>query len=770
MSTQTPPAVSIDDPNGDGAYLVMPYTEQLAKQSALKGVSARTDPEPDTTTPDPVSDEVEDGGVIKRANEYMASLNPVALEAVGLHGMEISKANARRASELYRNKFPLLTPRYTQKCSDCGAEFDEEVDVCEFCGSDDLEEPSAKQRTRAKQFFQSVNKEGQSLRQLYRFLARDGGRLGVWTHIIKKRYTYWDKPTVEIGGETVIRRGEVHEHAQELVRADPKRVKPVVDENGRIGGWWWACPVCEDRTEAMKREPGRCDEHGVELREVHYAEVDEVGDDEPTKVFFCDEVVDYASFEPRLAGKDGLSPLDSLWIKQAILHWMDMYAAAFYDQQNTNRYPGKMLIIHTSSKSAVDKQLAEAQDEKDEDAYAQGILYNEVPAGSDGSGDSAQVIDMMSDEILGQSDQLKQDYKSDIRSRYGLVDAQDSELEDAGGLNNEGLQLSINDRDKASIHQDLMEGPLRKLMDSLGFDDWEIRFVPPEGPEDDAGTLETVRATALAEQNGLAYSIDDGRLELQDTDGVVEPEPEPEPGAGSSDGEDDGGPLDLDQPAPNPEQNRAGGTSPDVDEAIRQLEAMQRDLVWGDTGAGDGVEQQASAEWLDSGDMPEFVQELIDRALQQGAVWMGDYDAPNVTGGAVEDFFDEKLDQPQGWSRKSLTTDFADRFNISEDQAAETLNTQLTNVLNDAREIGYRQQGDTDGRVFKWVGPADDDKTDACWELLRETNPRFGGEPRPLDELKELVEEKREEHFPEFGGSEWSVHWNERDTYVEHFD
>lgn len=761
------PAARIDDPDGDGAFYMLPYTEALARQSALSDVSARTDPEPDTTTPDPVTGKEEAGGVVTRANEFMSSLGPVALEAVGLHGMEIAKANAKRAGELYRNKFPLLTPRYSCKCDECGAEFDEDVDRCQHCDCSNLSEPSAKQRTRADQFFREVNREGQSLRQLYKFLARDGGRLGIWLHVVKKTYTYWDKPSLTVGGETVIERGTVHEHAVELVRGDPKRIKPVVDENGRIGNWWWACPVCEDRVESMQDEPGHCAEHGVALREVHYAEVDKVGGTEPEKVYFADEVVDYAPFEPRLAGKDGLSPIDSLWLRQAILQWMALYAGSFFDMKGGNRYPGKLLLVHTTNAQAFEKSLDQAQDEADEDPYAQGIVYNEVPAGAD-SVDQAQVIDMMSDEILGKSDQLKQDYKSDIRSRYGLVDAQDSELSDAGGLNNEGLQMAINDRDKATTHQDLMEGPLRKLMDALGFDDWDIRFVPPERPEEEPSTLETMRATALAEQNGLAYSIEDGRLEIQDTDGVVEPEPDPAGDGPGSSGPDDGPPTDVIPPDADPAQQTSGSTN--VDAAIRHLEGMQRGLVWGESDPL-GLDQQASQSvWTDAGDMPQFVKELIEEALQAGAVYLGEYDAPNVTGQAVKRFFEEKLDQPQGWSRRSLINDFADRFQLSEQQAADTLETQLTNVLNKAREEGYEQQGDTDDRVFKWVGPADDEKTDACWELLRETNPRFGGTPRPLDELEALVAQKREEHYPKFGGAEWSVHWGERDTFVEHFE
>jgi len=762
-----------DDGDG-GAVYMFPYNEQLAKQSALSGVSARTDPEPDASTADPVTGDEEEGGVVKRANEFMSSVGPVALEAIGLQGMEIAKANAKRAGELYRNKFPLLHPRYTRKCAECGAEFDEEVDVCEFCDGTDLQEPSPKQRTRAERFFQEVNREGQSLRQLYKYLARDGGRLGVWLHVVTKTYTYWDKPTLTIGNEAIIEHGEVYEQARELVRGDPKRIKPVVDENGRIGNWWWACPVCEDRVNSMKRQPGRCDEHGVERREVHYAEVENVGATEPEKVFFADEVVDYAPFEPRLGGRDGFSPVDPLWLKQAILQWMDLYAGSYFDTKGSNRYPGKLLIVHTTNKEGFEKSLDQAQDEADEDAYAQGIIYNEVAPGVDADVDQAQVIDMMSDTILGQSDQLKQDYKSDIRSRYGLVDVQDSELEDAGGLNNEGLQMAINDRDKATTHQDLMEGPLRKLMETLGFDDWEIRFVPPEQLDEEPSTLETVRGTALAEQHGLAYSIEDGRLEIQDTDGVVDPEPAPDDGSSGPPG-DDGSPTDVQPPDvdPGPAPNQQGGD--DLDTALRQLEAMQRSIVWAEDDSLD-VEQQARQPlWNDAGDMPKFVKQLIEQALNSGAIYRGEYDARNVTGGAVKRYFDEKLDQPAGWSRRSLIEDFADRFQISKKKAADTLETQLTNVLNEARAEGYEEQGDTDERYFAWTGPSDGSTTPECKWLKEQTNPRYGGTPVTLEELQELVKQARNgdvtglDGYPEFEGADWSVHYSERHSFVEKF-
>jgi len=789
-------------PSNDGADNVGSYSEQFAFQSALAGLSKQVEP-----TPDPSGDDQAEhggGGIVNRANEFRSKLTPVMMESLALHGMEISKANQTRAEELYRNTFPHFEPRFTRKCTECGTEFDDDLETCDECGAA-TREPSQRQRTKAEHFFDSVNKEGQSLRSLYKFLSRDGGRLGVWLHIIKKRYGVW--------------RGQVFEEVLELVRGDPKRIKPVVDENGRIGGHWWACPVHRGPDIKPEQEPGRCEECGAELREVYYAEVDDISDSKPKKVFFEEEVITYAGFEPRLGGHDGLSPVSQIWLKQAILRWMDVYAAGYYDQENTNRYPGRLALLHTSNKQAVEKQLEQAQDEQDEDPYAEGFVYNEVPRDMDASADKAQVLDMMSDEILGQSDQLKKDYKSDIRSVYGLTDVQDSELEDAGGLNNEGLQLAVNDRDKAAVQQELRDGPLQKLMDVLGFDDWQLKFVPPEAPEDETSTLDTARAAAELQQADIPFRIEDGRIELVDTDGTAGGATGADDGDGTADTDTDTGTgiqvteenAELLQKVGNwlkvnegrallglpPDESETGddygapgrvgaqsddieppggGGLPDlgdeseaINAAIQDIHSLHEELLWGPTDPGKIEQQAADPFWAEDEAMPEFVQELIEEALNAGVVYARDYKATGVNGEVVEEFFREKLDQPQGWSIRSLAEDFADRFDISFERAVETLRTQLTTVLNEAREQGYRQQGDVDDRDFKWLGPSDERTTRACQWLKEQTDPDHGGEPRSLDELQDLVEEAND-RFVDHQGREWAPHINCRHTFVEHFD
>lgn len=204
-----------------------------------------------------------------------------------------------------------------------------------------------------------------------------------------------------------------------------------------------------------------------------------------------------------------------------------------------------------------------------------------------------------------------------------------------------------------------------------------------------------------------------------------------------------------------------------LQEAADVLFEAHTHLAWPDL-----VEQKASEPfWNDDEDMPEFVRRLIEEALRSGAISQVSKHLPaGVTRSNVRQFFEEELTQPQGWSLRSLTEDYADRFGVTEEQAANAVRRQTKSVLDTAREEGYQRQGDLDERVFKWIGPVDDQKTQASLDVLEATNPDHGGTPRPLDELRQIVAEARREHFPELTGAEWADSWQDRDTYVEHFD
>jgi hypothetical protein len=382
---------------------------------------------------------------------------------------------------------------------------------------------------------------------------------------------------------------------------------------------------------------------------------------------------------------------------------------------------------------------------------------------------------------------MKKNFKSDIRSVFGQVDAQDSEMEDAGGLNNEGLQLTVRDDAIASWHQSLKDGPLAKLMRVMGWTDWQISFVPPEKPDDPPAQTEVVQAAATAEQAGIPYAIEDGQFRVVDSEGEREPE-------GAPDAEPGGQPADDSAPG-------GGGfgqsetTSVDVglekEAAARAAKVLsQDDAVSGARWLGqaydemfappddDTHEQQAvtleqqdrlrDPEFSRDDDVPQFAQELLDDAITGGAVEQPE-DLSDSEHRQLEAVLRNQLVEQGNWTINQIRTDIQKAVNVESDTARVYAVNGVQNVVQAAIQLGYMVGGDLDERRFYLGGPDHPNICEACEQLLAETNPHRGGDPMQLDELIDTFEDVAESHGIESqyvnGGS---IHPNCLHRLVEH--
>jgi hypothetical protein len=759
----------VDLPDG-AALFALPHDPNKAAESIQRDIGQKTDSAP-TETPDPtasddeVLDPTEDGGPLRRFTDIKSPLGMVGLESLAKDEDEIAKAISARSDEIYRNEFPVITPKWECRCQDCEAEFDDDVDACPECGCEDFATPDAGERRELRELFDSINKEGQSMRQVGKITDEDHSRLGVLTWVLRWQYLTGPRDVDAAGaaGQQILTR-----KFDELVRGDAKRIRPVVDENGRLGNVWWTCPLHRNEAvvNATQYDGGqtRCPECGCDLREVHYVELGQAAGNRVEKYFFEHEIVMHAGHIPQAHGLDGLSPVHLVWLEQAILHWMDVYAAEFFNP-HSERTPNKFLIVHTSNPDHFEKQLDQAKDEAQQNPYKSGIFYNQI-APDQSANTEAQVIDVMGEELLGQSEDLRKRYENHIRTVFGVTDVFDSELEDAGGLNNEGLQLEVTDRSIAAAQQDYSDGPYDELLRYLGYEDWRVGFVPPR-EQDLEEQRQAVRLLREAAGIGLPARMENGQPVIGD--GEAEAPAQAAPDAPDDEDPLQGDPDDMSVPPPDDESGNA--SADDAVEALRDLTEAQKHLTWTEP---DGAVGQKAAEpfWDRDEDVPEFVREAIEEALRSGAIREISDDLPaGITRRDVESFFEDKLTQPQGWSIRSLAEDYADRFGVGVDEAVQNVRRQTKSVLDKGRELGYERQTEDaeDEPVFKWVGPIDDDKTDASWEVLEQTNPDHGGTPRPLPELKQIVADARDRHFPDLD-AEWADSWQDRDTFVEHFE
>lgn len=156
---------------------------------------------------------------------------------------------------------------------------------------------------------------------------------------------------------------------------------------------------------------------------------------------------------------------------------------------------------------------------------------------------------------------------------------------------------------------------------------------------------------------------------------------------------------------------------------------------------GEGIEK-APTMWEGSDHIPDFVKEYIEEAFRKGAFWNRDFESvPGQKINQVRDEIKQSLTQPQGWSLSSLVENMQDAIpELSEDDAELVARQETAALANTARWQAY-EKSEKEGEEFKyyWSGPQDHRTTKICEELKQATQPKRGGDPKPMDELKSIM-------------------------------
>jgi len=512
---------------------------------------------------------VDDVGPVSRVSDRGGVWGRIDLQSFTLNSTELATTVKRFRDEMYRNQFPVLTPAFAVRCTTCGTTYDEERDVCEVCGESDFETPSRAQKERLADLFASVNDDGQSLASLMKYEEDYQSFNGVSTILARLRYQRVESET-QVAGRTVESAGRWEAtEIDELVHADPSRIRPVLDEQNRHGGWW-TCPA--HREEYWERDDLTFEsdaEHPVEvcpecharLEEVGYAEVKSRRTDDVERLFLTHEVIDWARHFPVLNGLDGRSPILPLIKLQAILQWSRNYELQYLNPQNDQQLPDKFLVAY--GKNVRESLRASLSEEEQKNPWEEGrLMYEGNPEDVE-----IDILDLSTSAGINGREPMVERLMSQIRAMFGLTDAFENELSDAGGLNAEGTQVEITNSAVASAHQDTKEKALDSLCHLIervdGHCDWELAFVDPESEDASLSPLEVLQGIEKAKQTGTAVAVEDGQLQIPDqeitpmdpdtTAPADEPPPEDEPDADAGAAENQ---TDPDQPPADPSNSQ----------------------------------------------------------------------------------------------------------------------------------------------------------------------------------------------------------------------
>lgn len=197
------------------------------------------------------------------------------------------------------------------------------------------------------------------------------------------------------------------------------------------------------------------------------------------------------------------------------------------------------------------------------------------------------------------------------------------------------------------------------------------------------------------------------------------------------------------------------------------LAGMHERLVQWD---GDDL-SKAPAAWPSDDEVPEYVKEYVEDAIDSGVGWDEFAGYSRQTADAIHDTFEEKLTQPQGWSVGSIVDDLQEKYSAMDDsQALNIVQTELSVIFNSAREQAYKDRDDGREYLFYWQGPSDHRTTDVCMEIKEEVDDRGGNVP--MEELRSIVRSKAKKYAgTNQGGTperadEWLPHFKCRHTMV----
>lgn len=191
--------------------------------------------------------------------------------------------------------------------------------------------------------------------------------------------------------------------------------------------------------------------------------------------------------------------------------------------------------------------------------------------------------------------------------------------------------------------------------------------------------------------------------------------------------------------------------------------------------------------------MPDFVRDNIRESIMGGAIFSNFEDVASEELWNVRENMLESLEQ-DGWTIDGVTDQLLHNIDGLEDRdrAERIARTETNSILNHSREKAY-EEFELDDGLFYWTGasPPDHRQTAICaWLIAGDsaaqdalenetwpstgfegTNPNYGGEPVPIDELKELVQEAAElDPTYDLSAREWTPHINCRSTWVRHVE
>lgn len=346
----------------------------------------------------------------------------------------------------------------------------------------------------ANEKLERCNNAGEDIWGIMRQIALDTCAADDYYVICVKTYQKWPD-------------GSVTGKVEELVRGHPNVIRIVSDDYGNRGGLYVQCPLHRTKvytrattgmmhagdatvpavTQSMESytgwwtgaetAPERCevkDERGrpcnTELRDIWYVGTD-AGGSAPKQYYFEDECFHDSYFTPSILY--GVSPIISMFRELRYLVKSAEYLQAYMEKR---RIPRGVVAVNTPRKENI---LAIKQEfNKTADDNQQDIPFIAVE-GSNSRGwiEFLPFADKINELELTA---LREELRNIIGGFYGVSPIFQGDMSQGGGLNNEGLQITVTNRSVETFQRFFSERLFKWLAKQFGITDHEFVLNPSE--------------------------------------------------------------------------------------------------------------------------------------------------------------------------------------------------------------------------------------------------------------------------------------------------
>jgi hypothetical protein len=456
-----------------------------------------------------------------------------ALYAVSTECLILRTVLSKIRQEMFRRGH-YFEKRFHKKCSDCGEEYQHEVEVCNVCQGP-VRDPDHDEITYVKWLLNQNNSMDQAFIHILNEVENDLNIVDDAFLILVKEY-YIDPESKEVAFFRV----------KEMIRGDPIFMRIVADKRGVRGGRYKVCRIHRDQVKTHA-ESDKCETCGMDLHDVHYVNMAGSG---KTQYFIEGEVLHLSKYNPsKLYGR---SPVNTMWRQAMTLTAMDNYMYTAYQKR---RMPKGIISVTTDNLESM-KSFWKSVDEKMErDPHYIPKVGIESQTGRGG----VNWIKFMDTLEEMQYIAVRDEIRNRIAAYFGVSSVFMVDSGKSGGLSNEGMQILVTNRAVEfgqKIYTDVL---FPKMLKEMGVHDWKLTLYPNE-EEDEITRLrrdeQELNVAQRMTQLGFVADLVDG--ESSSDIRFVYRKPPPQPAAPPGGAPPGGAPPGGGMPPPMP----GGGMPP----------------------------------------------------------------------------------------------------------------------------------------------------------------------------------------------------------------